>query len=152
MGQLFFCSYLSCFSFVYRHPAPPLCRGSGQALQPCGFSGRFLSDIRADRSTLRRASSSEDDHRHFIVIASGGSALSIVKPMRGGDLSANATLSPPSHQHKARSHSSRCRESPLPFCVGSGFPCRLSGLTFGTQRHRRCCIGSRRSPCFGVVP
>lgn len=44
----------------------PGCRG--QSLRICRASGRFLSDIRADRSLPHKPqSSSEDDQRHFIT-------------------------------------------------------------------------------------
>ena len=69
--------------------------------------------------------------RAFQDIASGGFALSIVKPVRRG-LSANSTQSSLSSHHKYSGASHRLSAAAnVGFVSDGGFPCRLSGLTFG---------------------
>ena len=129
----------------------PRCRG--QALRICCASGRFLSDIRADRSLLHKPqSSSEDDRRHFITSLREGfyclSPCYAVSVVVGRRLHAVLAVAP---TQRGMSHRFRCRQFPMAVLCQTESS-QLGGLTSGATATAAAYCLDRRSPCFGVVP
>lgn len=129
----------------------PRCRG--QALRICRASGRFLSDIRADRSLPHKPqSSSEDDRRHFITSLRVG--LYCLSPRYAVSVVIGRLTprSPHCRTNKMRNVASL----PLSAISNGGFVSdgiiAVGGLTSGATATAAAYCLDRRSPCFGVVP